>query len=125
MPSLKRHDGELTIDHRASPGLTAEEARLCGLPGVQMGEGTCTGLATVSCSHCGGVWIVNPYRTRERPYCRACDHYICDGCKTASLQADYVHRTIDDLTNLIASGRWRIIGGPASSPIIVPTSLGD
>jgi hypothetical protein len=122
MSSLKRHDGELTIDHRASPGLTPEQARSVGLPGAPLGEGTSTGFATVSCSHCGGVWIVNPYRTRERPYCKVCDHYICDPCKAVSLQPGYVHRTIEDLTNMICSGNWRIAGGPASNPILVPNT---
>lgn len=36
--------------------------------------------ATLTCSHCHRQQIVQPLRTRERPYCRKCDHYICDQC---------------------------------------------
>ena len=36
--------------------------------------------ATITCSHCQQVMIVNPLRSRERAYCPKCDHYICDGC---------------------------------------------
>jgi hypothetical protein len=38
-------------------------------------------LATFTCSHCCQQLIVNPWRTRERAWCRSCDHYICDNCK--------------------------------------------
>ena len=123
MPSLKRHDGELVIDHRGSPGLTPEEAAACGMPGINVGEGTETGLATLGCNHCGGCVIVNPWRTRERAYCRHCDHYICDGCKAVSLLPGYEHRSIEELTNMITSGRWRIVGGTACNPVLEPTPV--
>lgn len=37
--------------------------------------------ATVTCSHCQRVVILNKLRTRGRHYCPKCDHYICDGCE--------------------------------------------
>jgi len=36
--------------------------------------------ATTTCSHCQRIVVLNPDRTRERGYCRKCDHYICDEC---------------------------------------------
>jgi len=38
-------------------------------------------LATYTCSHCQKQLIVNPWRTRERAWCKSCDHYVCDECK--------------------------------------------
>ncbi len=35
---------------------------------------------TYTCSHCQRIVVVNPERTRERGYCRKCDHVICDEC---------------------------------------------
>jgi len=35
---------------------------------------------TSTCSHCQRIVVLNPDRTRERGYCRKCDHYICDQC---------------------------------------------
>lgn len=35
---------------------------------------------TYTCSHCQRVVVVNPQRTRERGFCRKCDHTICDEC---------------------------------------------
>jgi hypothetical protein len=120
MPTLKRFDGELTIDHRAGCGLTPEEARAFGMPDVPLGEGRMTSLATVGCNHCGGVWLVNHYRTRERHYCKTCDHYLCDLCAAVAEQSDYVHRTIDQLTEMITSGKFAFAGGSTTNPILVP-----
>lgn len=60
--------GELTIDHRASPGM----------PGMPSFFET----ATAMCAHCNTLVVLNPLRTRERGHCRKCDAYICDkpGC---------------------------------------------
>ncbi len=69
MPSLRRREGYLEINHRFSPG-TSE------VPG-----GTVLEAATITCSHCQTVLIVNPLRNRERGYCGKCDHYVCDGCE--------------------------------------------
>jgi hypothetical protein len=56
--------GELTIDHRASPGL----------PGMPKLFET----ATCMCAHCNTLVVLNPLRTRERGHCRKCSAYICD-----------------------------------------------
>ena len=62
MPSLKRHEGYLLIDHSSCLGGGVAEA------------------ATYTCNHCKAVVVLNPLRTRQRTYCSGCDHYICDTC---------------------------------------------
>jgi hypothetical protein len=109
--SLKRHDGELMVDHRACgeepPGLT--------------GMGRFFSVPTLACRHCGGVWVWNPKRERPREYCRFCNLYICDTCYGISKRAGYVHRTIDELTEMVTSGRYTIVGGSVCDPILKPT----
>src|SRR5208282_5197807 len=83
MSSLKRHEGWLFVDHSASPGLTEAQARFMGYDPEQCLEGKIFENATLTCSHCGNAYIKNPDRTRDREYCRLCDHYICDFCGIA------------------------------------------
>ena len=111
MSSLKRFDGEVVADNRAS-GLP--------VPGFRQ---SFVEMATAHCYHCGGCVVLNPQRTRAREYCRTCDRYICDGCAEMAKTPDYVHRTIDDLTNLIQSGRFVIAGGTVCNPIIKPVGV--
>jgi hypothetical protein len=89
--SLKRHEGWLLIDHRASPGIPADIARKIGFRPEDVAEGALLESATNTCSHCGNAYRMNRYRIRPREYCGKCDHYICDGCYEKSQHADYVH----------------------------------
>ena len=73
-----RKEGYLTIDHRASPGLTQSQALWMGLDPKQVGEGKFMEAGTLTCCHCNSVVILNPLRIRERGHCRKCDAYICD-----------------------------------------------
>ena len=82
MASLRRHEGYLLIDHRASPGVTASIQRF-GKAVPVVGEGQVLEAATITCAHCHVQMIVNPARTRARGYCPKCDHYVCDGCEAA------------------------------------------
>lgn len=100
MSSLRKHDGYLLIDHRASPGLPADIAQAVNLDPKQCGEGQVLEAATLSCSHCRCVVVINPLRTRERAYCAKCDHYICDLCAAAACQAAYQHLPYAKLTDL-------------------------
>ena len=68
MKSLRRHEGYLMIDHRA----TCEN-----VPGTNTGF---VEVATYTCSHCQTVVVINPLRNRARAYCPKCDHMICDLC---------------------------------------------
>jgi len=84
MSSLKRHEGYLFIDHRASPGITAEFIRNCGKDPADflvVGEGQVMEAPTYTCSHCQHVVVIKPDRTRSRGYCPKCDHRICDACE--------------------------------------------
>lgn len=113
MSSLSRFDGWLLTDHRAGPGL----------PDAGMPDGKAVEMATVTCWHCRTVVVMNPWRKRERNYCRKCDRYICDACNLAMQSADYVHRSFDEIADMVRSGKWRIEGGSASAPVLVPTGL--
>jgi len=79
MSSKRRHEGYLLIDHRDSPGVTRGSVTTprsdTPIVGNSMFES-----ATITCSHCQCVVVLNPDRTRERAYCKKCDHYICDRC---------------------------------------------
>lgn len=59
MHSKRSHEGFLMIDDRCS-GAGLQEC------------------ATITCAHCHSIVVLNPQRTRERGYCRRCDHYVCD-----------------------------------------------
>ena len=61
MKTKRSHEGYLLIDNRCSGGPVLE-------------------MPTLTCSHCNQIMGVNPLRTRERGYCRKCDHYVCDKC---------------------------------------------
>jgi hypothetical protein len=84
--------GYLMVDHRASPGLPEDIARLCGYDPKLSGEGKVYEADTLTCSHCGGTVVKNIFRTRERHSCMKCNgHYICDGCAWLASQPDYIH----------------------------------
>lgn len=119
MHVLTQDDGEIMVDHRGSPGITAEHARSIGMDGVAMGEGTYVHAPTLGCVHCGSVQLVNPNRMRERPYCRTCDHYICDVCDPIRREADYVHRTIADVIEAVKSGKY-LLEGSTHRPVLIP-----
>lgn len=84
MASKRTHEGYLMIDHRDSPGVSPEFARAIGAPFVP--ASTLFESATITCSHCERVVVLNPNRSRERGYCRRCDRYICDQCTTVLAQ---------------------------------------
>jgi len=74
MHSKRSLEGYLIVDNRHAPVPKHPTREFIGA-----GQAV-TELPTVTCSHCHAQLIVNPLRTRERPYCRKCDHYLCDGC---------------------------------------------
>ena len=87
----KSREGYLLVDHRASPGLTEAEARFVGYDPKLAGEGQMFEAATLTCSHCKASVVKNPLRTRERPFCFSCYHYICDLCELESRHPGYSH----------------------------------
>ena len=110
-------EGELIIDHRASPGLSAGWAQRLGLPPAYLGEGGLFEAAILRCAHCSTPQIKNPLRTRVRYSCALCGgKYLCDPCAAATTLPNYIHRSIDQITDMIQSGRW-IASGSASAPV--------
>lgn len=96
-----RQMGYLTVDHRASPGLTADEARASGYDPRYCGEGQFFEADTLTCSHCKCVVVKNLLRTRERHSCLKCgDHYICDPCAFRATLPDYSHTPFEKAIEL-------------------------
>jgi len=91
--SKKSYEGEIFVDHRASPGLTNEQAIKLGYIPDKLSEGKVFEAPTMSCNHCGTVVIINPKRTRDRDWCSHCDMYVCDNCAIERKLPDYVHKT--------------------------------
>lgn len=121
------------VDHRASPGLPENIARLAGYDPKLCGEGQLYEADTVTCSHCKAVVVLNPMRTRERAKCFECDnkegHYICDGCDFLRRQPDYVHapftKFIDDHMAVAANpcSTKDLPAAPGMIPMGSPTKL--
>ena len=88
MSSLRDKEGYLLIDHRASPGLTPEQAKAFGYDPAQVGEGKILETATATCSHCQKIVLLNQARTRERAVCLKCYNYVCDGCALAAAHGE-------------------------------------
>ena len=88
MRSKRSQEGYLLIDHRESPGVSAELVHQSGTDAPVVGKNATFESATITCSHCQAVVILNPLRTRARGYCASCDHYVCDsvfcnqGCRS-------------------------------------------
>jgi hypothetical protein len=119
---MTAHDGEVHIDHRASPGIGAAQAERMGLPASLVGEGKQMRARVTGCPHCGSAVMLNPLRDlhkHPRPVCYQCSHYICDICDGVRHDPDYVHRTIEEIAAMVHSGRWQLTGS-MSKPIMVP-----
>ena len=117
-------EGELIIDHRASPGISAHMARGMGLPPQYMGEGALFETATLCCSHCSVVQLKNVDRIRPRSFCAKCNmRYICDVCTIASTDSQYVHRSFEQISDMVRSGRW-IVSGSTSAPVMIEVPNG-
>ena len=82
MSSQRAREGYLQVDHRNSPGISAEEVRRVNALGKNKFEFVPAGMkfesATRVCCHCGTPVVLNPDRSRPRGYCRKCDAYHCD-----------------------------------------------
>jgi hypothetical protein len=81
MITQKSREGELFIDHRASPGMPKGFMRSLGLDAPDVIEGKMWVGATLTCCHCNAVVIKNHERKRSRGHCFKCDAYICDACE--------------------------------------------
>jgi len=77
--SKRSLEGEILIDHRASPGLTPEQ--MAGFDSPIVAGGDIYESPLITCGHCRTAVVLNPQRTRDRGYCQKCDHYLCDECE--------------------------------------------
>jgi hypothetical protein len=88
MPFSERsREGWLMIDHRAGYGVDQEALRRAGINAPGVPGGVMFEAPTITCSHCGGAFVINPMRTRERARCGKCFRYLCDGCGAAHKQS--------------------------------------
>lgn len=99
MFSKRSIEGEILIDHRASPGMTRAEV---GLDVPAVGRGEVYESPTLVCRHCQMTIVLEPKRTRERTWCAKCDRYICDDCAVIyhkTLECLDMERTLDTIQN--------------------------
>lgn len=80
MASKRAQEGYLLIDNRHAPPVSEAMALATGKTVIGAGVSGVFEAPILTCSHCHAQLVVNPLRTRDRPYCRKCDHYLCDGC---------------------------------------------
>ena len=117
MFSKRSLEGEILIDHRASPGLTAAE--LSGFPAPAVGKGEIFESAIITCSHCQATVVLNPDRSQERGWCPKCDKYLCDECeyvRTRTFECRAYERVLDTLQNQIERG--------ANAALLIPSLKG-
>jgi hypothetical protein len=123
MASPFKQMGYLMVDHRASPGLPEETARLVGYDPKFAGEGKVYEVDTLTCSHCKNSVVPNHFRTRPRARCFECDakggHYICDICAFKASQPDYVHTPFEKTIETVIKQELMAMGTP--SKLLLPT----
>jgi hypothetical protein len=114
MATLKRHEGYLMIDHRFSPGIPEGAAVKAGFDPRLSGAGKLLESATITCSHCNNIVVLNPNRSRERHYCVKCDKYICDACEALRHTPDYAHRSMAQLSDILLdkAAKGESLGSP-------------
>jgi hypothetical protein len=78
------------IDHRQSPGVPATADP------IHVGAGQLFESATVTCSHCQAIIVLNPNRSRPRHYCAKCNHYVCDKLACV-VTCDPIKKKLDQL----------------------------
>lgn len=87
MKRIQDLEGELTIDHRNSPGVPVDLLEKAGLP-AEAGRGLYEG-PIYTCGHCqrGVTVLVGAFGTREKRFvCSGCQHVICEGCAKEKAQ---------------------------------------
>lgn len=118
---MAQSEGYLFADHRASPGIPPEAAERMGLDPSLVREGKVMEAATLMCCGCGGHYIKNLFRTRERGHCFQCNSYICDACD--AYRQTHEHVPFRKVVDEVASGRAQYLYGPDGHAIL--TKIGD
>src|SRR6202142_218659 len=98
-------EGYMLMDNSQSPGVPDSVMVRDGLP---RGSGFIKfESATITCSHCETVVILNPDRSRPKGYCKGCDHYLCDNCEAKRFLGEPCYpwkARIEDLREEVAKG---------------------
>ncbi len=105
--SKRSLEGEILIDHRASPGLGAEDATWMGVAPKAVAKGQVFEAPIISCAHCMAMVVVNPDRQRAREQCQKCDKYVCDECygeMHITLECRSVERRLDQVKEEVERG---------------------
>lgn len=107
MPVFSKRELEGYLEIQTGAGITPEVAAT--VPGaVPMPKDLTIKSATINCSHCKAMVVLNPLRTRERGYCPCCDHYLCDGCTWEYHRSKVCvpfSKVRDDFIDAVANGR--------------------
>ncbi len=116
----RTHEGYLLVDHRAGPGLPREMTDPLGL--APMVGGSVMESATITCSHCQKLVVLNPDRQRSRGYCPKCDHYICDECEIERVASGYACMPFVQIGDeaLEAAEKGRL---PPALPFVLPRKV--
>lgn len=113
--SKRSLEGELELDHRASPGLPHNAAHRRGYRPEDVGEGTVHRAPSYGCPHCGSVVIMNPGRARDRETCYRCNTFVCDYCAAAMKAPGYEHLSFKEMVDKVQSGKYTVVGDSMSS----------
>lgn len=109
MRTKRSREGYLLIDHRNSPGITPEYLMVNHIGGPAVGAGVTYESAVCGCHGCQGDIILNPNRTRERPWCMKHDAYLCDNCDArraaAGGECKPLTQMMEELWNWLCKGR--------------------
>jgi len=116
-PSVTKSAGYLHVDHRNSPGLPEDAARKMGYDPALVREGKVFEADTLACCHCPSVFIKRKGADMIGR-CTKCDGYVCDACLAAAQDPTYVHRSRQELIEMIRSGKYVFDGGTMSLPIL-------
>ncbi len=96
--------GYLLLDHRNCDDVPA------GLPRIFEAD-------TYTCTHCSGVVVMNPARTRERYKCRGCSHHICDSCAAQRVAGGPCRTVMQQADELMAAAERQ---ARAETSLILP-----
>ena len=79
MIGQRAKEGYLQIDHRESPGVSVSDVAPAPDRPI-VGAGVNYESATVRCTQCHRIGVLNPNRGQRQNYCAKCDGFHCDGC---------------------------------------------
>ena len=110
MFSKRELEGELTIDHRESPGVPlglAEQYQrdhpLMDVPMQACQGGKLYETAILVCSHCGVTIIRGPQWESANHWCSGCDRYVCNVCKFLKTGCYSMGQRLDEVSEALVT----------------------